>query len=232
LVTQGNFTRIAKSVSGASINSVRRVGKNIMIELDRGVLHLHLGMTGKLLWNAPTGPYTRAVIELDNGTLIYDDVRQFGRLNFYRQLPASVARLGPDALEVDFDRFYSLLHSRQGRIKAALLNQHYVSGIGNIYADEILFASGIHPRTHANRLSKARVVRLYEAMKSILQAAIQHRGSSISDYVDSSGVRGSFQTLHEVYGRTGMPCSRCGTAIRRSLVAQRGTHYCPRCQRP
>jgi formamidopyrimidine-DNA glycosylase len=232
LVTKGDFEKIGKSIRGASIAGVRRVGKNILIELDRGVLHLHLGMTGKLLWNGTPGPYTRAVLELDNGTLLYEDIRQFGRLNYFKGTPEAVKELGPDALEVSFEQFFSLLHARRTVLKAVLLNQRFISGVGNIYADETLFAAGIHPRARASRLSKKRALTLYESMNQILRSAIQHKGSSISDYVDSDGNKGNFQSQHCVYGRAGLPCLRCGTPIRRIVMAQRGTHYCPRCQRP
>jgi formamidopyrimidine-DNA glycosylase len=231
LVTQGDFERIAESIRGALIESIRRVGKHILIQLNCGVLHLHLGMTGKLLWNAPAGRHTRAVLNLDNGTLLYDDIRQFGRLNYCEDPPAAVSRLGMDALAIGFDQFFSLLRKRNGSLKSVLLNQRFISGIGNIYADEVLFAAKIHPRARACRISKTRALKLYEAMGRILQSAIEHRGSSISDYVDASGAQGEFQTLHRVYGKTGLACSNCGTPIRRILVAQRGTHYCPRCQR-
>jgi formamidopyrimidine-DNA glycosylase len=231
LVTRGNLRSLAKSLRGSSIESIRRIGKHIVIKLDRGLLHLHLGMTGKLLWNAEPGSYTRAVFRLDNGTLVYDDIRQFGRVNYSDRPPASLERLGPDALAIDFDSFFASLHKHRCSLKSLLLNQQFVSGIGNIYADEILFAARIHPRTNASRLSKNRALKLYEEMGRILNTAIEHRGSSISDYVDSNGAKGGFQLLHRVYGKAGAACDRCGTTIARTVIAQRGTHYCPRCQR-
>lgn len=231
LVTRGDFKSFAKSLRGSSIESIHRIGKHIVIQLDRGLLHLHLGMTGKLLWNAKPGAYTRAILHLDNGTLIYDDIRQFGRVTYSEGAPASLARLGPDALRIDFNVFFASLHRHHCSLKSLLLNQRFVSGIGNIYADEILFAAGIHPKAKASRLSKRRALSLYEEMGRILQTAIEHRGSSISDYVDSNGAKGGFQLLHRVYGKAGAACDRCGTSIARIVIAQRGTHYCPRCQR-
>jgi formamidopyrimidine-DNA glycosylase len=111
------------------------------------------------------------------------------------------------------------------------LNQRVVSGIGNIYADEALFEAGIHPRTPSQRLSKQRARKLFDSIQRVLAAAIKHRGSSIADYVDASGAKGGFQSLHQVYGKGGEPCPVCGRPVRRIVVAQRGTHYCPRCQR-
>lgn len=230
-VTRGGLSKTAKALSGASIQGIRRHGKQILIELDSGMLYVHLGMTGKLLWNGSSGKYTRAYFELDTGTLVYDDVRQFGRVEFFPALPASLERVGPDALKVGFEEFFQRLKQRRVSIKALLLNQAFVGGVGNIYADEALFAAGIHPRALTGRLSERRALLLHTHLLEVLHLAIQHRGSSISDYVDAAGNRGGYQQLHNVYGRAGEPCPRCGTPIRRIVLAQRGTHYCPRCQR-
>jgi formamidopyrimidine-DNA glycosylase len=187
-------------------------------------------MTGKLLWNGSPSKYTRAVLELGNGTLLYDDVRQFGRVEYFPQMPATLERVGPDALGIDFDEFHERLKRRTGSIKPLLLNQTFVCGVGNIYADEALFAARIHPRTPVRRISMNRARELHACIHQILQAAIDHRGSSVSDYVDAAGERGGFQQLHCVYGREGKPCPRCGAPIRRIVLGQRGTHYCPHCQ--
>jgi formamidopyrimidine-DNA glycosylase len=230
-VTRGDFRRTINRLTGATIRRIHRRGKQIYFELDRGVLYVHLGMTGKLLWNAAQGKFVRAVLEFDSGALVYDDVRQFGRFEVFDQLPDFFARAGPDALSVDFAEFFERLKRHKGHIKPLLLNQSFIAGVGNIYADESLFAAGVHPRARASRLSKKRAADLHRTIVAVLQLAIEHRGSSISNYVDAQGERGSFQGQHHVYGRTGQPCLRCGQAIRRILLGQRGTHYCPRCQR-
>jgi formamidopyrimidine-DNA glycosylase len=230
-VTRGGLAHTARRLAGRVIQRIRRRGKQIFLDLDRGVLYLHLGMTGKLLWNGAAGKYTRAVLELDNGTLVYDDVRQFGRVEFFDTLPKILERVGPDALGIPFEDFYARLKKHRGQIKSVLLNQSFVAGVGNIYADEMLFAARIHPRAQASRISKKRAEQLHANLSAVLEAAIEHRGSSISDYVDGAGERGSFQNLHAVYGRAGKPCLRCGAPIRRIVIAQRGTHYCARCQR-
>lgn len=230
VVTQ-DFDELAERVRGQRVNSLRRHGKFIVAALDRGVLTIHLGMTGKLLMNASAGPYTRAWFELDEGLLVYDDVRHFGSIDWHPELPARVQALGPDPLAISREDFLDRLRAHNARIKPLLLNQRFLRGMGNIYVDEALFHARIHPLAAASRLSKGRAVRLYDAMIEVLQAAIAHRGSSISDYVDAEGRRGNFQQLHQAYGREGEACSRCGAAIRRIVVAQRGTHYCPRCQR-
>ncbi len=230
-VTRGGLSETADALQNRIIQGVRRRGKQIFFDLDRGVVYIHLGMTGKLLWNSERTPYTRAELTLDGGTLLYDDVRQFGRLEYYDGLPKIVDHIGPDALAISFSDFYSRLKQHRTSIKSLLLNQAFISGVGNIYADEALFASQLHPKTRANRLSKARAEILYGNVVQILELAIRHRGSSISDYVDARGERGAFQQLHNVYGRAGKPCPRCQNAIRRIVLGQRGTHYCPRCQR-
>ena len=230
-VTPGDREAMARSLAGRRIEAIRRHGKFIVCQLDRGVLTIHLGMTGKLLLDGPEGTHSYGVFRLDRGTLVYDDPRQFGSIEYTDALPARVADLGPEPLGISLEDFLARLKARRTRIKPLLLDQGFVRGIGNIYADEILFRARIHPRAVASRLSRRRAMELYAAMRETLALAIEHRGSSISDYVDAAGEKGSFQLLHRVYGREAKPCSECGGPIRRILVVQRGTHYCPRCQR-
>jgi formamidopyrimidine-DNA glycosylase len=228
-VTRGDHKKTERALAGRNIVRVGRHGKQILIELDHGLLYIHLGMTGNLLWNATPGKYTRALLELENGTLVMNDMRQFGRFEYYAEKPEQ--RVGPDALQLDFESFYARLRDRKSAIKPLLLNQSFLGGVGNIYADEALFAARIHPRTPAGRLSKPRAQRLYDAIVQVLQAAIAHRGSTISNHVDSSGEKGGYQHMHAAYGREAEPCLRCGTSIKRIVLGQRSTHYCPRCQR-
>ena len=187
-------------------------------------------MTGKLLWNASPGKHARAILELDGGRLVFDDIRQFGHFEYYSTLPEQLDRRGPDALDIGFAEFYQRLRGRRSRIKPLLLNQAVFGGLGNIYVDELLFRARIHPRTLASRISKKRAQTLHSQLGRLLRAAIEQGGSSISDYVDGTGQRGRFQTMHQVYGRAGMPCVACGTPIRRIVVGQRGTHFCPKCR--
>jgi formamidopyrimidine-DNA glycosylase len=230
-VTRGDQAQTVNALVGATILGIRRRGKQIFFDLDHGLLYVHLGMTGKLLWNQTSGKHTRALFELDSGTLIYDDIRQFGRVEFFEKLPTVLDRLGPDALNITFEEFYARLKQHRGQVKPLLLNQSFLGGLGNIYIDEILFAARIHPRASVARISKKRAETLHEKLTEVLRLAIEHGGSSISDYVDGAGERGAFQQLHRVYGRTGERCPNCTAPIRRIVVAQRGTHYCPRCQR-
>ena len=189
---------------------------------------MHLGMTGKLLATGEPAKHTYGFFTLDDGVLLYDDPRQFGRIEWGE---ARVKRLGPEPLTIGLAEFSAALRARKTKVKALLLNQSFVAGLGNIYVDEILFTSGIHPLTSASRLSTKRAGRLHQAMVETLTLAIEHRGSSISDYVDADGNRGDFQMLHRAYGREGKPCVNCGTAIKKVVVASRGTHYCPVCQK-
>jgi formamidopyrimidine-DNA glycosylase len=229
-VTPGNRSKLAQKLAGRRIESVTRRGKFILIALDQGTLTVHLGMTGKLLVEGEAGRHTHGVFTLDHGMLLYHDPRQFGRIEWSPGTPPRVARLGPEPLEIGFEDFRARLR-RKTRMKALLLNQAFLAGLGNIYADESLFAAGIHPLTPAAKLTSARAQKLYDAIRGILTHAIQLGGSSISDYVNARGERGWFQVEHRVYGREGEPCANCGHAIRKMLVAQRGTHYCPHCQK-
>lgn len=228
----GDPDAMAARLQGRRILKIGRRGKFLLFEIEGGlILLVHLGMTGKLLAGGEPGPHTHAVLTLDRGVLLYDDSRQFGCLELHEAVPARVARLGPEPLETDFATFAAALRARRTRMKALLLDQRFLRGLGNIYADEALFRAGIHPLAAASRLSPKRARRLYDAIVEVLTEAIAAGGSSISDYVDADGRKGFFQFSHRVYQRTGQPCVKCGAAIRRTLVAQRGTHYCPRCQR-
>jgi formamidopyrimidine-DNA glycosylase len=222
---------IAQRLEGRTIEGVQRRGKHIVMKLDAGLLVVHLGMTGKLLVDTDRTPHTRAVFELDQGTLLYDDIRMFGSIEYVDALPARMARLGEEPLEISEGEFYRAIHKRRTSIKALLLNQTVVRGLGNIYVDEALFRAGIRPKTNASRLTKARAGRLLDEIRQVLVEAINMRGSSISDYVDAEGNAGGFQSLHRVYGREGKPCVLCDEPIRKIVLAQRGTHFCPRCQR-
>lgn len=217
--------------SGRSIVRLRRAGKFIIFELDRGFLCVHLGMTGKLLAAPQRGKHTRACIRLDDGMVCFDDPRMFGNIEFSERLPERVARLGIEPLEVECERFQQMLRMRRGGVKALLLNQRFLRGVGNIYADEALHLAGVHPLERASDLSAPRARRLWQALRTVLEDAIARGGSSVSDYVDAEGRKGWFQLMHRVYRRHGQPCLTCGATIQRILVAQRGTHFCPRCQR-
>lgn len=215
-------------IVGQPIAAVRRYGKFIVIDLAEGMLFVHLGMTGQLLFSSETSKFTRARIHLDEGTLRYDDIRKFGKMFWALDYP----RRGPDPLDLTADEFTTLAKRRKTRIKSLLLDQALLRGLGNIYTDEALFAAQIHPCASAAALSKKRLERLHQAILDVLHAAILAGGSSISDYVNSNGEKGSFQAQHQVYAKHGQPCPRCGAELERMLVSQRGTTFCPTCQKP
>ena len=227
----GSAAKTAKALAGRKITAVERHGKFISIRLDRGYLVVHLGMTGRLLMDGAMSKWTHAIFTLDRGALLYEDPRQFGRIEYGDELPARVAALGPEPLEVTVEEFARRLKLRKSPIKAVLLNQAVVRGVGNIYADEALFRAGVHPKRLAASLRADRVARIFHAMREVLAEAIESRGSSISNYVDAEGNRGGFQNAHRVYQRTGEPCLNCGAAIKRIVVGQRSTHFCARCQK-
>jgi formamidopyrimidine-DNA glycosylase len=232
-VLRGDAQETARRLAGRKITRLERRGKFIMMHLGPGggIFTVHLGMTGKLLIGGEIGKHTHAIVQLDRGVLTYDDPRQFGRLEWSEGVPRSVAKLGPEPLLVEFEEFWKKLHGRKTRIKALLLDQKFLGGVGNIYADESLFRAGLHPLALASRISRTRARRLYDAVREVLSEAIAGRGSSVSNYVDAEGRQGIFQHSHRVYQRHGEPCLVCGRPVRRTLVAQRGTHFCPNCQK-
>ncbi len=233
---------LATALEGRTIARVRRVGKHIVADLaetDGTVAAewiVHLGMTGRLLVSqaeVPTPPHTHAVLALASGReLRFVDARRFGRLDL-RRLDATQGFTGPgtEPLSITEDAFIALFRGRKLAIKAALLNQSLLHGVGNIYADESLHRAGIRPSLAAGKVSKPRLRRLHAALQQVLRKAIELGGSSVSDYVDADGVRGFFQLEHRVYGRTGLPCVACGTPIRRTIIGGRSTHSCPLCQK-
>ena len=235
--------KFCQSVGGALIENLERYGKNIVFNLRPRsgkkksiALWIHLGMTGRLTCENTAEPRTRhthVILRLDEPGrwLHYADIRQFGRLRLVNGYGTQAEELGPDPLEIPFEEFFNRLRVRQAMLKSLLLDQRFLRGIGNIYADESLFHAGLHPSAPAARLSRKKALALYQKMRETLRRAIELCGSSISDYVDALGNPGSFQTQHQVYRRTGQPCYRCGARIRRIQIASRSTHYCPRCQR-
>jgi len=234
----------------ARIAGVCRVGKHIVFDLERpqrngrrrsserGQWIVHLGMTGRLLIADPeteTAKHTHAILSLASGReLRFVDSRRFGRLAVARMEStqgAGFSAPGDDPLEAQSERFLALFHGRKTPIKSALLNQKLLSGIGNIYADESLFRAAIRPRRRAASLTRAELLKLHAAVQEVLREAIGLGGSSVSDYVDAEGREGFFQLQHRVYGREGEPCLKCGTPIKRVIIAGRSSHYCPHCQR-
>jgi len=226
------------------VASVRRHGKFLLFDLEspdasprKSLLLIHLGMTGQLVVcqpEAPVAAHTHAFFTLDDGSeLRYRDIRRFGSIRILADgAPSDIlGLLGLDPLEATEAEFRARIQSRRARIKALLLDQRVLRGMGNIYTDESLWRARLHPARLGANLSRAELHSLYVAMRRVLAQAIRLRGSSISDYVDSQGLPGKFQQRHCVYGRKGKKCLRCGAAIRRETVAGRSSYFCPKCQR-
>ncbi len=233
---------LEKRLPGNRILSVRRYGKFLVLELESSVetsgkpaLLIHLGMTGQLTTcsaDTSIAPHTHAFFALDDGReLRYRDPRRFGSMQMISQGDGNpLGSLGLDPLEATEPEFVAQLDGRRARIKALLLDQTVLRGMGNIYTDESLWRARINPMRLASSLKDPDLRRLYESVQAILKEAIRLRGSSISDYVDCAGQRGEYQLRHRVYQREGKRCVRCKTTIRRVIVAGRSSYFCPRCQ--
>jgi len=232
---------LRRTIAGRRVLGLRRRGKYLMIDLGEPVaagrlLVVHLRMTGQLLFRPePRGRPARFVITFDPSTeLHFYDMRRFGRLWSLdpRDEEAFFAALGPEPFSAAFDVAYlrRALAERRAPLKAFLLDQRRIAGVGNIYADEALFRARLNPLRAAGTVGPREAQRLHAALLETLQAGIDHEGSSIESFIDPAGRRGSFQEILNVYQRTGEPCRVCGTAIERVVVGGRGTHYCPRCQ--
>ncbi len=240
---------LEKNLPGRSIERVERYGKFMLVRLSSennareakgslsdGSLLVHLGMTGHLSPHPAGEPFpkhTHVRLLLDDGReLRYTDARRFGRVAYLapENLPVELERFGADPLEITEQQFEELLKSRKSRIKALLLDQSALRGVGNIYADESLWRARIHPMCIAASLSASESRKLRKALQSILQEAIALRGSSIIDFLDAEGEPGEYQRRHRAYGREGKRCYRCKTPIRRTIVAGRSSYFCPKCQ--
>jgi formamidopyrimidine-DNA glycosylase len=228
---------IARTLQGARVEQVRRVGKHIVFDLaagdnGRSQWIVHLGMTGRMLVSPADSEvprHTHLVARLASGReLRFVDPRRFGRLEVRA---GGFSGPGAEPLTIGSEEFARLFHRRAAPIKALLLNQSLLHGVGNIYADESLFRAGIRPRRRANTLTQAELKKLHGSLRQVLKQAIAAGGSSVSDYVDADGEEGFFQLRHRVYGREDEPCLRCKKKIKKIVVAGRGTHYCPRCQK-
>lgn len=242
-----NPEEIEKELPGRAIRGVVRYGKFLLLRLtqkenaeeaDReAALLVHLGMTGMLRPQPAAEPHakhTHVVALLDDGCeLRYTDPRRFGRMAYLagELLQKELRRFGADPLEAGLEEFTARIRGKRARIKALLLDQRVLRGVGNIYADESLWKARIHPKRPGARLRRVEVEELYRALQAILERAIVMRGSSIADFLDAEGQPGEYQRHHRAYGREGRPCFRCRTRIKRVIVAGRSSYFCPQCQK-
>ncbi|MFH2034098.1 MAG: bifunctional DNA-formamidopyrimidine glycosylase/DNA-(apurinic or apyrimidinic site) lyase [Candidatus Margulisiibacteriota bacterium] len=230
--------RFKKNVEGQKILRVERRAKFLVFQLkNKTAFVIHLGMTGNLLFKPDK--YVKIIFHLSGGLpagrqgkkIYFSDIRLFGKIYCHKKYPL-FPELGPEPFDEDFtsEDFYARLQSRKSKIKPLLLDQGFIAGLGNIYATESLYDAGIHPERSADSLSEKEAGKLLRSIRKILVHALRSGGSSISDFVGANGQKGSFQEHHKVYNKEGQPCEKCRTRIKKMVMAQRGTCYCPKCQ--
>ena len=230
---------LPKLLRGQTVRTLQRRAKYLLIGFDHGTLILHLGMSGSLRilpHDTPPEKHDHFDLVFNNGQLLrLRDPRRFGSVLWHESDMSEhplLANLGPEPLEREFgaDYLYRATRSRNAAIKLALMDNHIVVGVGNIYANESLFRAGIRPQLAAHKLTLPRSALLVRTVRQVLREAIRQGGSSLRDFVHSDGSSGYFQQHYFVYGRTGEPCRRCGTPIKRIIQGQRASFYCPHCQ--
>jgi formamidopyrimidine-DNA glycosylase len=228
---------INRWIQGQTIQQITRRAKYIVWRLDKGMLLIHLRMTGRLVFtpSAEDNPrhFTARFHFTDGSDLWFKDYRKFGRITYISDIDAWDATLGPEPLSSEFTRDWlrRALQNRNRQIKPLLLDQTFLAGLGNIYVDEALWAARIHPQTIAAVIGPRKVDHLHQAIRRILAASIEEQGTTIINFYFGEGKTGNFRNYLQVFGRENKPCNRCGTAIQKIRVAQRGTHLCPKCQR-
>ncbi len=219
---------------GRRFLEVSRRGKKIVFRLDnQNRFYIHLGMTGRLTLQSPTKDFpkhTHLTIDLGTQQIAFHDPRRFGGIWWLGTDISPDENLGPEPLTIRPAELARRLAKTSRAIKSALLDQSVIAGLGNIYVDESLFRSGIHPLVPADKLSLKQISLLNRAIKTTLRAALRHRGSSLRDYFDANGDPGGFKKMHAVYDRAGEKCRKCRTPIERIVLGGRSTHFCPRCQ--
>lgn len=237
---QGSCVSFKKNLAGRKISTIERRGKYITIHLDNDqVIVIHLRMTGSLRFlpsNAPLDKHTHLLITFQSSAwqLRFVDQRQFGRLCLVKKEKNGdlhiLEKLGPEPLQVNRRKFRQMINGKRRIIKSLLLDQTFIAGIGNIYADEVLYRTGIHPRQGPEFLPPQKIEALLKNLQDLLRQAIQKRGTSVRTYVDAQGGPGGFQKYLMVYGREGEKCPKCKAIIIREKIAGRSTYYCPCCQ--
>lgn len=237
IVKQPSAEEFCSRLIGQRITGVARRGKYLIFGLSGGeALIIHLRMTGSLLLkpaSAEPGKYTRAILHLDEGIQLYfNDIRKLGMMRLTKDINSVVGKLGPEPLEDSFapPTLLKLLNNRKAPIKALLCDQQLIAGIGNMYADEALFAARIHPLRSGGSLTRSEAERLHHAIRQVLQAAIGNKGASVDTYLRPNGRPGTAHSQFQVAHLGGEPCPICETPIERIAVRNRGTYFCPRCQ--
>lgn len=238
-IKESGDTPSESSLCGLRLITIERRGKNIIFRFENDLsMVVHLKMTGRLLLGKLSPKENKHLhfrIEFNNANLYFYDVRKFGRIGIYNSSELAkhprLSKLGPEPFDLTPPRFVELFGGRNKPIKIALMDQEIIAGIGNIYADESLFAAGIRPNLKASKINTDRLKKLHKSVIKVLNKAIDNRGSSVDDYLDGFGKSGEFQNLLMAYGRTGEKCKKCKSTIKRIVLGGRSTHYCPRCQK-
>ena len=230
-------TKINQLLKNKTIIDVWRRGKYIILELDQAYLCIHLRMTGQLkteLSNGDNKKHFTVQIQFKNGEkLLFKDYRKFGRFYYYKSLKIIEGKLGREPLSesFDFNYLFNGLKQSRGMIKPRLLNQSFLAGLGNIYVDESLWKAKIHPRKISMKISKIKIKKLHEAIPITLQSALDYNGTTIINFSYGNTIEGGYKKYLNVFGKQGDKCKRCDTIIKKIYVCQRGTHYCPKCQK-
>ena len=230
-------TKLNHKLKSQNISKLWRRGKYIILDLDQGYLAIHLRMTGRLqtkINKTDQLKHFTVLMKFENGTNLYfKDYRKFGRWYYFETLSKLEAKLGPEPLGSAFTRQFLKegLQRSPGMIKPKLLNQKFIAGIGNIYADESLWTARIHPMEKCCNISTVKSNRLHQAIQEILNKAIGHKGTTIINFSPGDEARGNFANYLNVFGKSNEPCPRCKTLIQKIFLGQRGTHFCPRCQK-
>lgn len=233
--------QFSRQLSGSTVTGVTRRGKNILVNLSTGyTLWVHLKMTGHFNFlpaDAPTTKHDHVIFHFRGRaeTLRFNDYRRFGRLRLYPtesvMKQKGLVELGPEPLEITADDFVRRLRKCHRMVKPMLLDQTFLAGVGNIYADESLYLARIHPRRSTASISPAKARELHGHIQTVLRRAIRLMGTSVDTFIGLNGEPGGFQKYLRVYGREGEPCRRCGAVIIRKTIGGRSAHFCPRCQR-
>ncbi len=232
--------KFKKLVAGAKIKKINRRAKLLIIELSNDYcLVIHLKLTGQLIFNGSLNKHTHLIYHFTDGScLLHNDLRRFGFVKVIAKKDLAdflkKEKFGPEPLSKEFtlELFKKLLSQRKNsKIKPLLMDQKFMAGIGNLYADEILFYAGVLPFRKVGALKAREIKKIYQEIKRVLELAIRKQGSSVEYYLDTSGKKGNFVPLIQVYQRTGQPCYRCKTKIKRLKINGRSAHFCPKCQK-
>ena len=236
VLENGSESTYSNFLIGKKIVDIIRRGKYIIFKLSKGFLLIHLRMTGKILLNKNDIKHIKYVSFnlkfINNSELYFEDIRKFGKIYISNNLNWLEERLGIEPLTLKFDANYLFINLQKHKrmIKPLLLDQKFIAGIGNIYADESLWKAGIHPKAISNKIKQAKVIKLAKAIKNILSKAISYNGSTIINFTYDKNKGGDFSKKLQVFGKQNKPCPNCNELIVKKIIAQRGTHYCKKCQ--